>query len=242
MELPTNPSGSRSRRRIIKTLGLGLTLANLPAFVSAGMTEIDQDTLDHGERLIPVTEKDLNAIEQFIEDCLAANRESDPQQAVQEVLARGVSDHKAMLKAVGDPIEAGLKVFLRSKDLTIFAASWTPQMNLMPHNHKMWANIGIYTGREDNILWERRKGSLEAKEARCLFPGDVAALHTNAIHSVTNPLPKFTGGIHIYGGDFFATERSQWDPETLLEEPSNGDRIREMFEKANRQWHKLNNG
>ena len=28
-------------------------------------------------------------------------------------------------------------------------------MTVMPHNHNMWAAIGIYTGREDNILWRR---------------------------------------------------------------------------------------
>ena len=128
-----------------------------------------------------------------------------------------------MLKAIGEPKEAGLKVFLRSKDLTIFAASWTPQMNLMPHNHHMWANIGIYTGREDNIIWKRNKGSLEADDVRCLFAGDVATLNTS------------------YGGDFFATERSQWDPETLTEEPSNGDVIRNIFKTANEQMRRMKN-
>ena len=58
-------------------------------------------------------------------------------------------------------------------------------------------------------------------------------LPDSAVHSVTNPLQRFTGGIHIYGGDFFHTARSQWDPETLEEEPSDGDRIRDMFEREN---------
>jgi hypothetical protein len=31
-------------------------------------------------------------------------------------------------------------------------------MTVMPHNHNMWAIIGIYTGREDNILWRRIAG------------------------------------------------------------------------------------
>ena len=53
------------------------------------------------------------------------------------------------------------------------------------------------------------------------------------IHSVTNPLPRFTGGIHIYGGDFFATTRSQWNPETLQQEPSDGAAIRRIFEREN---------
>lgn len=234
-----NSNKDMSRRGMFKTLGLGLSLTALPSFMASAMTEVSANTLDDGEHIIPVNEKDLNEMQKFIEDCIAANKESNPQEAVKEVLAKGISNPSAMLKAVGEPTEAGLKVFLRSKELTIFAASWTPQMNLMPHNHLMWANIGIYTGREDNILWERNSKGLEANKAQCLFAGDVAALNSNAIHSVTNPLQRFTGGLHIYGGDFFATERSQWDPETLMEEPSNGDVIRNIFKKANEQMQRL---
>ncbi|MEX2371987.1 MAG: hypothetical protein WD578_13365 [Bacteroidales bacterium] len=234
-------SAELSRRGMIKTLGLGISIAALPTFMSSAMTEVSIDALDHGEQIIPIKESELIELQKFIEDCIAANKESNPQEAVKEVLTRGVSNPKAMLKAVGEPTEAGLKVFLRSKDLTIFAASWTPQMNLMPHNHHMWANIGIYTGREDNIIWDRKKDSLDAVDVRCLFAGDVATLNTNAIHSVTNPLQRFTGGLHIYGGDFFATERSQWDPETLNEEPSNGDVIRDIFKKANEQMLRMKN-
>ena len=230
-----------TRRGVLKTLGLSLGFAALPSYLSASKTEVPEEALDQGERIIPLEIKELNEMQKFIEDCIEANKDSNPQEAVKEVLARSVSNHSAMLKAIGEPTEAGLKVFLRSKDLTIFAASWTPQMNLMPHNHKMWANIGIYTGREDNILWERKGNKLEANKARCLFEGDVATLDTSAIHSVTNPLQRFTGGIHIYGGDFFATERSQWDPETLREEPSNGEVIRNIFKKANEQMNRMKN-
>jgi len=228
-----------SRRGMIKTLGFGLGFTALPSFIASGMTEISIDALDAEERIIPLKEKELIEMQKFIEDCIAANSETSPQEAVKEVLAKAVSNPSAMLKAIGNPTEAGLKVFLRSKELTIFAASWTPQMNLMPHNHLMWANIGIYTGREDNILWDRTNNGLEANDVRCLFAGDVATLSSNSIHSVTNPLQRFTGGLHIYGGDFFATERSQWDPETLDEEPSNGEVIRNIFKKANEQMNRM---
>jgi predicted metal-dependent enzyme (double-stranded beta helix superfamily) len=236
-----NNMSELSRRRMIKTLGFGLSFAALPSFMRAEMTEVPMEALDHGERIIPVEEKDLIEIQKFVEDCVAANKETNAQEAVKEVLAKGVSNPSAMLKAIGEPTEAGLKVFLRSKELTIFAASWTPQMNLMPHNHRMWANIGIYTGREDNIIWKRSKSGLEANDVRCLFSGDVATLNENSIHSVTNPLQRFTGGLHIYGGDFFATERSQWDPETLDEGPSNGDVIKDIFRKANEQMLRMKN-
>jgi predicted metal-dependent enzyme (double-stranded beta helix superfamily) len=175
-------------------------------------------------------------IDRFVEDCIAANSETGPQAAVKAVLARAVSNPGAALAALGEPQKAGIHVLHRSETLTIFNATWTPQMNLMPHNHLMWANIGIYTGREDNIMWRRTDNGVEAFGAKALFAGDAAALPVDAIHSVTNPLSRFTGGIHIYGGDFFNTTRSQWDPESLAEEPSDGAVIREIFQRENERF------
>jgi predicted metal-dependent enzyme (double-stranded beta helix superfamily) len=179
------------------------------------------------------TSLDLQA---FVADCVAAAGGTDAQDAVREVLARALRSPAAVLAAVGPPERAGLTVLHRSPTLTVFNAVWTPQMNLMPHDHRMWALIGIYTGREDNIFWRRSARGLTAGGAQALFEGDVGVLPRDAIHSVTNPLERFTGGIHVYGGDFFATPRSQWDPETLAEEPSDGDTIRAFFERANERY------
>ena len=171
--------------------------------------------------------------QQFVADCLAANREQDAQGAVREVLQRAVANHGDVLRVLGEPIQAGLDVLHQSPELTVFAAKWAPRMALVPHDHRMWALIGLYAGREDNILWRREGGAIRAYRADVLLAGDVAALEREAIHSVTNPLDRFTGGIHIYGGDFFAAHRSQWNPETLAEEDSDGARIRAMFEREN---------
>ena len=57
------------------------------------------------------------------------------------------------------------------------------------------------------------------------------------IHSVTNPIPRLTGAIHIYGGDFFnPADRSEWDPETLLEEPWDPARAARRFEDADKTF------
>ncbi|MDH3758289.1 MAG: hypothetical protein OES93_10580, partial [Gammaproteobacteria bacterium] len=85
----------------------------------------------------------------------------------------------------------------------------------------------------DNIFWERSADGIKASGAEALFVRDAASLPEDAIHSVTNPLLRFTGGIHIYGGDFFDTTRSQWNPETLEEEPSDGAVIRGIFQREN---------
>jgi predicted metal-dependent enzyme (double-stranded beta helix superfamily) len=174
-------------------------------------------------------------LDRFVEDCVAANTESDAQTAVNEHLARAVSNPASVIAALGAPDRAGIVPIHRSETLTIFNARWTPQMNLMPHDHLMWANIGIYTGREDNIFWHDSEDGLRASDAAALFQKDAVELPLDVIHSVTNPLLRFTGGIHIYGGDFFDTTRSQWDPETMLQEPSDGDVIKQMFERENQR-------
>jgi hypothetical protein len=46
-------------------------------------------------------------------------------------------------------------------------------------------------------------------------------------------LRSYTGAIHVYGGDFVTQPRSQWDPETRLEQPYNYEKILQKFEASN---------
>lgn len=157
----------------------------------------------------------------FIADCQAALQEDETHVAVREVVARAVADPAPLLKAIGEPAEGGVQTIHAAPDLTIINVIWSPFMTVPAHNHNMWAVIGVYTGREDNIFWRRTKddpeGNIEAAGARSLGVKDAVPLGKDIIHSVTNPLKKFTGAIHVYGGDFFHEARSQWEPETLSE-------------------------
>lgn len=175
-------------------------------------------------------------VDRFVEDCKAAVAADPTHKAAREVVARAISDPGAVLRGLGEPKRAGVGVVHRSPELTILNLVWGPKMTIMPHNHRMWAVIGIYTGREDNIFWRQtREGArgLEAAGAEALCTGDVAPLGRDVVHSVTNPIPRFTGAIHVYGGDFFMHGRSQWNPETLTEEPYSSDGLKQMFEDSN---------
>jgi predicted metal-dependent enzyme (double-stranded beta helix superfamily) len=173
-------------------------------------------------------------LERFTAAVRAANAEG--QGAVEEVLARAVSDPAAILAALGEPSEVGPLPLYRSPDLTIINVVWAPLMVLPAHNHLMWASIGIYTGREDNILWRREGSVAEASGAASLSEGEVFSLPDDAIHSVVNPLGRLTAAIHIYGGDFFATQRSEWDPETLEEHPQDFAAVQQLFRDANARF------
>jgi predicted metal-dependent enzyme (double-stranded beta helix superfamily) len=177
-------------------------------------------------------------LDRFIADCRAALAADRSQKFVRDVVARAVSDPASVLKALGEPQRAGLHKLYQSSDLTVLNVVWAPMMTLLPHNHDMWAVIGIYTGREDNIFWRRvpggRGGRLEAAGAKALCERDAEPLGHDIIHSVTNPIPRLTGAIHVYGGDFFnPADRSEWNPETLLEERWDAQRAIRRFEEAN---------
>jgi predicted metal-dependent enzyme (double-stranded beta helix superfamily) len=175
-------------------------------------------------------------LDRFVEDCKTCAARERSSGAIRELVARHVSDPAAVLKALGEPTRAGLAKLYHSADLTILNVIWAPRMTLLPHDHRMWAVIGIYTGREDNIFWCRKGGEynrIEASGARALSTKETDALPDDVIHSVTNPIPRLTGAIHVYGGDFFGTPRSEWDPERLSEEPCDIPRIMRLFEDAN---------
>ena len=176
-------------------------------------------------------------LERFTADCRAALAADPSHKNVREVVARAAADPTSVMRALGEPQRAGLHKLHHAGDLTILNVVWAPMMTIMPHNHSMWAVIGIYTGREDNIFWRRLpdgSGKVEAAGAQALCAGDATPLGRDIIHSVTNPISRLTGAIHVYGGDFFdATHRSEWDPETLAEGPFDPERAVRRFEEAN---------
>ena len=175
-------------------------------------------------------------VERFVDDIKVANQEGDGHKAVREVLARAVSDPNAVLTGLGEPSEAGFQKLYHSDDLTILNVAWAPLMTLMPHNHNMWAVIGVYSGREDNIFWRRREDRLEAAGAKAMCVKDAEPLGKDIIHSVTNPIERLTAAIHIYGGDFFNIQRSEWDPEALTERPYDVEKNMRLFREANARF------
>jgi len=170
--------------------------------------------------------------DRFVDDCLAASRDSDAHTGVRDVLARAMADPAQIIAGLGEPQNGLLRPLYRSDELTVLNVVWKPGAVIRPHNHQTWAVIGVYTGREDNIFW-RRIGpgprGIEPAGAKTLLAGDLAPLGKDIIHSVVNPLSRLTAAIHIYGGDFFKIERSEWDDETLTEGPYDQEKTRALF-------------
>ena len=171
-------------------------------------------------------------VDNFVGDCVDTLDEPDPRRAIREILERAMADHTQVARRL-DHSEGGLNMLFRSPQLTIVNVVWAPHMSIQPHDHRMWAAIGIYAGQEDNAFFRRHNGGLSESGGKDLRTGDAAFLGEKTIHGVSNPSHHYTGAIHIYGGDFVAMPRSQWNPETWVEEPYSLDGILSQFAAAN---------
>src|SRR5260370_2218798 len=149
------------------------------------------------------------ALDRFIAECRAAVSLAPSHKSGRGIVARAVAGPAAVSAGVGAPGRAEVQRLYNSPELTILNVIWGPGMTIMPHNHLMWAVIGIYTGREDNIFWRRLPepdgGRIEAAGAKSLGERDAEPLGRDIIHTVTNPLSRFTGAIHVYGARFFCS-------------------------------------
>jgi predicted metal-dependent enzyme (double-stranded beta helix superfamily) len=177
--------------------------------------------------------------DRFVADCRGAAAMSGSS-GVLDVVSRAVDVPRQILAALGEPKRAGVQILHRSTELTVFNLIWGPHMCQLPHDHRIWAVIGIYAGREDNIFWRRPagspKGRIEAAGAKALSEREAVPLGPDVIHSVINPVSRLTGAIHVYGGDFLSVDHSQWDPERLVEEPYDVNRLLALFEESNRRY------
>ena len=168
--------------------------------------------------------------------CRRALDEHTPQLAVRDVLDELIAKPSDIEEALGPAELGGITTLHNSADLTVLRVVWTPGMSLYPHDHRMWAVIGMYGGQEDNAFYRRRPGGLETSGGRDVRAGDVLVLGDDVIHSVANTRREFAVALHIYGGDFFNGERSEWDAETFTERPRDIARTRRLFDEANRRW------
>ena len=176
------------------------------------------------------------AVDDIVERCSAALTEHTPPLAVRDVLDELVAAPEALDHALGPVTFGGITTLHNADDLTILRVAWTPGMALNPHEHRMWAVIGMYGGQEDNAFYRRAPQGLEPSGGKEIVAGDVLVLGDDVIHSVANSRREFAVALHVYGGDFFSVPRSEWDSETHEERPRDFARTRRLFDEANARW------
>ncbi|HWC66698.1 MAG TPA: hypothetical protein VG478_01415 [Acidimicrobiales bacterium] len=172
-------------------------------------------------------------LDEFVDQCKQALGGDQPRTAVKEVLARAVSSPDSVDKAL-PASRAQIVPLYATDELTVLHVVWAPGMRFRPHNHLMWAAIGVYGGQEDNTFYRRVGGGLALSGGRELRARDVALLGDDAIHAVSNPRRSYTAAIHVYGGDITRRPgRMEWDEETGAGIPFDFERTSRYFDSFN---------
>lgn len=164
----------------------------------------------------------------FIEKCLGALEDPDPQSSMETVLLDAAKD-PSMAKAIS--ARTGLQTLEdlaihRSKGLTLLAGAMPPGFSAAPHNHNLWSVVAVCGGQEDNQFFERDgEGLRRTGQATVVAPG-VLSNPADVIHAIRNPLDTPLLALHAYGGDLLTTPRSNWNPETHEEIPFDWEQVR----------------
>jgi predicted metal-dependent enzyme (double-stranded beta helix superfamily) len=171
----------------------------------------------------------------FVQECMEARAEtSDPQQTVRAVMEEAIAAPRKIEQAMGAP--SGNPVFTtwhRSDALTILHVIWPPEVDLFAHDHNIWAVIGLYGGREDNRFFRRLpNGGIAPTGGKTLLKGDLVSLDADVVHAVANTSREWTGSIHVYGGDYFATPRNMWRGDPPHVEPFDAEELQQVLELA----------
>src|SRR3974390_3307256 len=127
----------------------------------------------------------MSETDALIADCSSAMAEADHRGAMRSVLERATRNPALVreLQRAGP----GLNVIHSADELTVINVVWPPHFPLFPHDHRMWAAIGIYAGIEDNSFFRRQDATIVPSGGRELLEGAVLQLGDDVIHAVNNP-------------------------------------------------------
>jgi predicted metal-dependent enzyme (double-stranded beta helix superfamily) len=165
--------------------------------------------------------------EAFVIECQAAASAVDPVGAVQEVVAAAIRDGSSIDAVLGTEYKREPDTLFSSENLTVQRILWPGGAWTRPHDHRVWAVIGVYLGEEWNCLYRRASDGLVELRTRAVGQRDVLVLDADAIHLVENHHRDLTAGLHVYGGDMLAGQRSAWRPDG--QEVPQSDNIRDMM-------------
>lgn len=149
------------------------------------------------------------AIDAFVDACKACNGDV---RLVAETVRAALAAPDAIVAALAG--NAGDRVLFADDALTVLNVRIPPGFRTPPHDHTMWAVVGIYEGQENNTFYRLIDGVPQPVDQHEVHAPGVLTLDGTTVHAIHNPLQRPTCGLHVYGGHLDRAQRSLWDPDT----------------------------
>jgi predicted metal-dependent enzyme (double-stranded beta helix superfamily) len=160
-------------------------------------------------------------LDDFVEQCRSAVGEPNGRAAIKELVATAVTDRTALEALARD--EPTFNVAHRSPELTVLHLVMPAGLESSPHDHLMWAVVGIVDGQEDNTFFRSGTPALVPSGGRELRPGETLSMGDDTIHKISNPSDRYLCALHVYGGDLAGAPRHEWDGDGRSPRPYDHD-------------------
>jgi putative acetyltransferase len=172
---------------------------------------------------------DLSPLGGFVGRCRSWLGAPDVAERVAEAVRTLVADPASRTDVSGAverlrPQPGAAAVIHRSDELTVLGLEVAAGFVSPAHEHRLWSVVGIYEGAEDNVFYRRTRDGIEETGRAVVRAGEAVALPADAVHRITNSGAEPLRALHVYGGDLFATARSEWDDATGAERPFGSSR------------------
>lgn len=150
-----------------------------------------------------------------------AGRADAPVRAVRarlEEAIRAPDAFRAALPALGDGDET---LLFEDESVSIWHCRFHPDREVPPHEHRMPAFIGVFSGVEINTFYRRGGAGLERVSTQPVHVGETLAIGEAGVHSVRAGGQTASHAIHVYLGPLTAVERCLFDWESGAAQPLN---------------------
>lgn len=150
-------------------------------------------------------------LDSFTVDARTATGMDRPLEAVIDLMARTLADPAAI--PVPDLPENETMLF-EDETVSIWHERFLPAEVLPPHDHGMFAVLGVYRGAESNRLYRPGGGALRPAGELILRAGEFHVFGPGDVHAVTALGGAPSLGLHVYLGPLTRVARSLYDWET----------------------------
>jgi predicted metal-dependent enzyme (double-stranded beta helix superfamily) len=163
----------------------------------------------------------MSVTDEFIARCVATVTTGQEPAATVEVVEQALRDQSI---ARDLSLDEGVRILHNSENLTILHVVMSKRAagigDPIPHNHSMWAAVGVTHGSEHNQLFRRSDDTIEPSGVHVIEAGSVFFMDEDTIHSVKNPSAEHvSSALHVYGGDLIGAAKSMWCAPGLNESP-----------------------
>lgn len=155
-------------------------------------------------------------LQQLKEAAKTANPEQQVYQVMQQVFTVHIESAADIFRQLDDDV-----ILYEDSVIAVLHYRMPTGVVVPPHDHQLYAIIGVYEGVEENHFYQAMNNQLICQAVKPIGKGEVILMRPESIHSVQTANNQHSAAIHVYLGELTKVKRSRFDWNTGEATPLN---------------------